>query len=126
MKTLKRPITADDFSCENLPEEITPANLRPLVTAYRHLRQDSRVRTLRNEYNIFYKPAKKKPERVKEDPPIFAVCGYLSQRCSSMKEAREWLDDRLLRCTYPRGFILDGRVTIVEKNYQGLKRIVMR
>jgi hypothetical protein len=115
---------ADSLSCENLPDIIVPANLRPLVTAFRHLRQDARVRAVRNEFNLFYKP--KNPAPAKEAPPIFAVCGYLSQKCSSMKEAREWLDDRLLRCTYPRGFIVDGRVTVVEKNFKGLKSMVMR
>lgn len=127
LKVVKRPIGPADFSCENLPEEIIPADLRGLVTAFRRLRQDARQRAIWNEYDMLYKPkTQQKPEPVKEGPPVFAVCGYLSQRCSSMKEAREWLADRLLRCTYPRGFIVDGRVTIVEKNYHGLKSSVMR
>lgn len=132
LKTLKRSMDpealADQLSCENLPDEIVPDKLKPLVTDFRHLRRDARVRAVRNEFNIFYKPKKaNEVEKPKEEPsPIFAVCGYLSQKCSSVKEAREWLNDRLLRCTYPRGFIVDGRVTIVEKNFKGLKASMMR
>lgn len=75
------------------------------------------------------KPTKEPRKRVREPEPekhIFAVCGYLSQRCSTLKEAKDWLDDRLLRNTYPRGFIIDGRVTVVSKNFQGLKRTVLK
>jgi len=131
LKRLKRSADAaeiaDLLSCENTPYEIVPKHLYELLVSFRHLRQDARVRAVRNEFNLFYKPKKAKPLRVEKEPlPIFAVCGYLSQKFGSMKEAREWLDDRLLRNTYPRGFIVDGRVTVVEKNFKGLKSMVMR
>jgi hypothetical protein len=121
---------ADSLSGEELAYKDIPKRFYDDVVAFRHCTQERRLAIVSS---IFLNSVKKQEEprkRLRKSEPepqhLIAVCGYLSQRCSSMKEAREWLDDRLLRCTYPRGFIVDGRVTVVEKNFQGLKRTVLK
>lgn len=119
---------ADSLSCEGMPHEKTPKRWERDVIAFRHMTQNRRLAVVVAAFG--FKSTKKEPRKRVRDPEpdghIFAVCGYLSQKCSSMREAKEWLDDRLLRNTYPRGFIVDGRVTVVSKNFQGLKRTVLK
>jgi hypothetical protein len=120
---------ADSLSGEELAYKDIPKRFYEDVVAFRHQTQKRRLEVVGT---IFLGTVKGKDPRKRLRKPepqpgyLFAVCGYLSQKCSTMKEAREWLDDRLLRCTYPRGFIVDGRVTVVEKNFQGLKRTVLK
>ena len=120
---------ADSLSGEELAYKDIPKRFYDDVVAFRHCTQQRRLAIVSSIFLGSVKKPKVQRKRLRKEPEpqyLIAVCGYLSQRCSSMKEAREWLDDRLLRCTYPRGFIVDGRVTVVEKNFQGLKRTVLK
>jgi len=65
----------------------------------------------------------KKPEAKKE---FIAVYGYLSQRCATKEEAKEWLHDRLRRYWVPRGFIIEGKVTVVENKFGVPKKVAMK
>ena len=119
----------DLLSIENVEKAgiEVPGRLYKDLVAFRHLRLDARVAAVRAVLNgSSQKPksekAKPAPEPKKEST-IIAVCGYLSQTFTSPTDAAEWLRDRLAKKTYPRGFIVEGRVTVIEKNF---KRTVIR
>lgn len=99
-----------------------PERLYKDLVAFRHLRQDARVAAVRGALDGRPQKAKlKKPAPApepKKESTIIAVCGYLSQTFTSMSDASEWLRYRLSKKTYPRGFIVEGKVTVIEKNFK--------
>jgi hypothetical protein len=72
------------------------------------------------------KPRKRMREKTKTKSEFIAVYGYLSQRCETKEEAREWLHDRLRRYWVPRGFIVEGKVTVMENKYGVPKKVAMK
>lgn len=117
----------DLLSIENVEKAgiEVPGRLYKDLVAFRHLRLDARVAAVRAVLNGTSKktPEKAKAPEPKKESTIIAVCGYLSQTFTSPTDAAEWLRDRLAKKTYPRGFIVEGKVTVIEKNF---KRTVIR
>lgn len=115
---------ANSFSCESLHDANVPAWLRSAVTAFRHLTQKVRTRTVQSYLD---RPTDTKPRKRLRGKSIFAVCGYQAKRCESIKEANEWVEDRLGRTTYPSAFIVQGELTVIEKVTEWpLKRTVLK
>ena len=114
----------DLLSIENVEKQgvEVPGNLHKDLVAFRHLRLDARVAAVRAVLNgTNGKPQKAKPESTpepKKESTIIAVCGYVSQRFDSVTDARAWVKDRLERVLIPRAFVVEGKVTVLEKNYK--------
>lgn len=117
----------DSLSGEELAYKDIPKRFYDDVIAFRHCTQKRRLEIVIACFMEAVKPRKrlrdKKPEIKSE---FIAVYGYLSQRCDTMKDARDWLDDRLRRYWVPRGFIVEGKVTVVENRYGSPKKVAMK
>jgi len=115
----------DLLSIENVEKAgvEVPGSLYEDLVAFRHLRLDARVAAVRAVLNgTNSKPQKAKPEasapEPKKESTIIAVCGYVSERFESVTDAKAWVRDRLERVLVPRAFVVEGKVTVLEKNYK--------
>jgi len=104
---------ANHLSVENVEKAgiKVPKQLYEVLVAFRHLRQDARVAAISRALDG-------KPVASKKKSTIIAVCGYVSQEFESVTDAKEWVRYRLERALYPRGFVVEGKVTAIEKNFK--------
>lgn len=119
---------ADSFSCERLRDKDIPKSFRADVTAFRHLTQKARQAAVRAYYgrpdSMWKTPPRK---RLRKKQAVYAVCGYQAKRCTSVKEADLWIEDRLSRTSYPSAFIVKGELIVIEKVTEWpLKRTVLK
>lgn len=93
------------LSCEGLPDANTPDALRDGVRAFRKLRADRRLAVVRTAMAEGHPSPNKKS--------FIAVCGFVSEKFDNREDACEWVNDRLTRHPYPRGFVVSGDVLVV-------------